>query len=145
MIAIPKGKKKSKQRKLSAFKADLDALFSHWVRRTHSVNGYCTCVSCGVVKPWKEVDAGHWVSRVHLSTRWHPLNVFPQCKRCNGFLGGNYPAYSLWMFDNVGLTMMQDLQEMKNNSVKYSRSDYESMIESTKEKLATLEDERLAA
>ncbi len=140
MIAIPKGKKKAKQRKLSALKTELDGLFSHWVRRTNSVNGYCTCVSCGAVKPWQEVDAGHWVSRVHLSTRWHPLNVWPQCKRCNGFLGGNYPAYSLWMFENVGLTMMQDLQEMKKQSLKISRVGYEERIEEVKAKLAELDE-----
>jgi hypothetical protein len=145
MIAIPKGGKKAKKPSLARLKNTLDGYFSQWVRRYHSKDGYCSCVSCGTSKRWQDVDAGHWISRVHLATRFHPLNVFPQCKRCNGFLGGNYPAYSLWMFDNVGIHMMQDLQEMKNNPVKYSRSDYETMISDTKAKLQALDEERLAA
>ncbi len=29
------------------------------------------------------MDAGHFMSRRYFNTRWHPVNVWPQCKECN--------------------------------------------------------------
>lgn len=45
--------------------------------------GYCKCFTCGVIKHWKNIDAGHWISRGKRATKYHRQNIRPQCKQCN--------------------------------------------------------------
>ena len=40
------------------------------------------CISCG---KFSELQAGHFVKRKPLPTRWHPWNVNGECVHCNGF------------------------------------------------------------
>lgn len=62
----------------------LDKVFSLWVRtRDLQPGGLQTCYTCGTVKPWKELHAGHFVTRAKYATRWDPRNVKPQCYGCN--------------------------------------------------------------
>lgn len=61
------------------------------------------CVTCGKYYPCFGKDCiqgGHFIPRGCRCTRWLYDNVFPQCSRCNGFLGGNYIMYSRWMQQN---------------------------------------------
>jgi hypothetical protein len=145
MIAIPKGQKKAKKPTLARLKKEMDAVFSEWIRRKDAINGLATCVTCGTRKPWKEMQAGHFISRVHLAVRWDEQNVHVQDARCNIFLSGNYVEYAIYMVENYGYSAVQDLNEQKHRSVKYSRSDYETMISDTKAKLQALDEERMAA
>jgi|TARA_R110002020_G_scaffold34108_7_gene104129 NAD-dependent SIR2 family protein deacetylase len=67
----------------------LDRVFSEYVRVKHSDgNGYCSCITCDKKFHYKNIDAGHFVSRRHILTRYDEMNVFPQCKYCNRFLNG---------------------------------------------------------
>jgi hypothetical protein len=76
--------------KRSTLVKKLDKIFSIWIRSKDADHtGQVDCYTCGVSKSWKyETDAGHFQSRGKYATRWEPLNVKPQCKRCNGFRGG---------------------------------------------------------
>ena len=84
------------------------------------------------------MQAGHFISRVHLATCFHRANVHPQCPRCNLFLNGNMIEYTLWMQKVFGQKIVDDLRMISRSSVKFTRSDYEEMIESFKRKLETL-------
>ena len=58
------------------------------------------CVTCGKVCPCfgkNCIQGGHFIPRGCRCTRWVEGNVYPQCNRCNGFLGGNYIIYSRYM------------------------------------------------
>jgi hypothetical protein len=61
-----------------------DTYYSRFIRLYHSIDGNCTCYTCGVIKPIKEVDNGHYMKRQHKNTRYHENNCRPQCKICNG-------------------------------------------------------------
>jgi len=76
--------------KRSTLVKKLDKIFSIWVRSKDADHaGMVDCFTCGVTKNWKyEIDAGHFQSRGKYETRWNEQNVKPQCKRCNGFRGG---------------------------------------------------------
>lgn len=58
------------------------------------------CVTCGKVLPCFGkgcMQGGHFIPRGCRITRWEFNNIYPQCDRCNGFLGGNYIMYSRYM------------------------------------------------
>ena len=71
--------------------AKFDQVFSKYVRlRAADSDGYGSCFTCGSRRHWKEVDAGHFITRAKFSTRWHELNVQFQCKQCNMNGGRQY-------------------------------------------------------
>lgn len=75
------------------------------------------------------MQAGHFLSRVHLSILFDRRNVSVQCPRCNGPLRGNLVNYTLWMQKTYGQKVIDELLDLKRESVKFSRSDYQEMIE----------------
>ena len=57
--------------KRSAMVKKLDAIFSQYIRlRATDHRGMGECHTCGAVRHWTEVDAGHFMSRACMSTRW---------------------------------------------------------------------------
>ena len=126
------GRKMSVKRKptLKSLKAKLDKVFSIFIRqRGMDEGGTNNCVTCGVLKHWKELQCGHWISRVHLSTRWHPLNAHPQCGTCNVLKRGNYPEYARYMFKEYGQDTMEELLMLKRQTLTMRRPEYEELIE----------------
>jgi len=122
----------------SKLKKKLDTLFSQYVRLSNAdKNGFCTCVSCGVKKHYKEMQAGHYISRQHLAVRYDESNVFPQCVGCNVFKHGNYPSYALFMLDKYGKKKLQWLEQQKQVITK--DYPYETEIEKYKNKIKELE------
>ena len=74
-------------------RGDLDAalwkLFSKFVRlRDADEYGMCRCITCGRLFYWLEGDAGHFITRDHKATKFHPMNVHAQCPMCNRFKSG---------------------------------------------------------
>lgn len=129
-----------KVKTLKALKATLDKLWSEYIRRKDAKGGIATCVTCGVQKPWKEIQCGHFVSRVHLATRFLEQNCAPQCYSCNVLRGGNYVEYAVWMEANWGWQTIRDLRDLKHTNLKITRSGYEERIEDVKQKLAELDE-----
>lgn len=84
----------AKTAKLSTLKNKLDKIFSEYIRlRDTDENGYGQCIDCGRSAPYDELDAGHFVGRRHLSTRWDEENVHAQHRYCNRFLNGRQYEY----------------------------------------------------
>lgn len=101
-------------------------------------NGYCKCVTCGRSYHWKEMDGGHFISRVSMATKLLEENVHPQCKNCNGF-HKNEIGYTLFMIDYYGRDFVEDLHQMKYTIKKYIRSEVEEMIQDLRQKIKELE------
>ena len=79
----------AKKNTVAKLKKELDKVFSQYIRLVNADHrGYCICFTCGVEKHWKEIQAGHFMSRKHNATRWHLDNVKPQCVKCNMFNQG---------------------------------------------------------
>lgn len=63
----------------------LDAIFSQFIRlRDSQPFGYRAfrCISCGQVKPFDQMDCGHFISRTHMSTRFDENNCHGECRAC---------------------------------------------------------------
>lgn len=128
-----------KSKTYSSLKRNLDAVFSRWLRSKDSDGrGVATCVTCGQKRSWQELQCGHYISRVHLSTRWLPENCAVQCSTCNVLRRGNFGEFTLYLIKTYGLDHIQKLVDLKRKSVKYSRGDLQAMIEEYQAKLEAL-------
>lgn len=95
-------------------------------------NGYCTCVTCGKVDHYKNMDGAHFISRVKTRHKLLEENIHVCCKKCNGYLGGNYQAYTLFMVDTYGRDFVDELLETQNNTMKWMRSEILDHIQALK-------------
>lgn len=128
---------------LKGIKKKADKVFSEFVRRTKShKEGLGTCVTCGVIKPWKELQNGHYFPRNRLGTRFHEDNCHLQCPRCNIFLKGNYTAYASYMFSKYGPKKVEHLEYLSRKPLKLTINDYHVLIEGWKTMLKNMETER---
>lgn len=88
----PKAKKSDRQKLI----AKLDTVFSEFIRlRDSDNNGICKCITCGEYKHWREMDAGHFVTREKMGVRWDEKNVNAQCQSDNRFKSGKQYEHGL--------------------------------------------------
>ena len=112
----------------------LDTVFSLYIRTKHAKNGVCTCCTCGRKFEIKKIQAGHFQSRKHYSTRWDERNVEVQCNACNVFRYGEQYKFSIYL----GKELSDELYLKSHQTVKFSNIDLQDMIDVYKEKLINL-------
>ena len=66
----------------------LDRAFSKKVRERDCPGGIGVCVTCKRLKPYAEMDCGHYLGRQYFATRWNEMNCAAQCRYCNRFNEG---------------------------------------------------------
>ena len=116
-------------------------LFSTYIRRKNADrNGNVTCVTCGVQKPWKEMQAGHFIDSRNNSVLFNEDLVHPQCPACNMFKKGNKVKYTLFMLKK-GWTEkeIEEMTTLKFATKKITEEDYQEMIEELQDKLVGLD------
>lgn len=122
---MPKTAKKPTRSKLVK---KLDVVFSQYVRLSNADSrGMCKCVTCGKVGHWKTggIQAGHFISRKHYSTRWNEDNVKPQCVACNVYRAGEQYKYSLYLGSNLSDELYQKSQII----TKFTNVELQEMID----------------
>ena len=130
---MPKNSKKPTRRKLIQ---KLDTVFSRWVRLSNTDNrGYCKCVTCNKQFHWKNIQAGHFMSRKHYSTRWDEKNVFPQCVGCNVYRSGEQYKYSIYL----GKKTSEEMYIKSKQIVKYTSLEIQYLINKYTELVKDLE------
>lgn len=131
---------KKKTKTITKLKADLDKVFSLYIRQRHADdNGMVECFTSGVVKHWKEVHCGHFQSRRHLATRWDEENCQVQSVAENIFNQGNQFQFGLNLDAKHGKGFAESLLIKANTTVKFSRAEIVDMIALYKEKVKDLE------
>tara|TARA_R110000765_G_scaffold268285_1_gene367285 strand:+ start:178 stop:570 length:393 start_codon:yes stop_codon:yes gene_type:complete len=102
----------------------LDTIFSQYIRRRYAKNEISKCVTCNKEDHWKNLQAGHFMSRKHYATRWDPDNVQVQCMGCNVYRYGEQYLFSKYL----GTDLSDDLQARSRLITKFSNTDLEEMI-----------------
>ena len=126
---MPKTAKKPTRSKLVK---KLDTVFSQYIRRSNADNnGYCTCITCNKTFHWKEIQAGHFMSRKHYSIRWDERNVKPQCVACNVYRAGEQYKYSIFLGKELSNVLYLQSKEI----VKFTNYELEDMINDYSERL----------
>ena len=119
--------KTSKRKSRSKLIRKLDTLFSDYIRVSNAdKEGYCTCVTCGKKGYWKKdiIDAGHFISRSAMATRWDERNVKPQCRYCNRYRNGRQYEFSKYLGHNLA----EELYNKSKIITKFTPSELEEMI-----------------
>jgi hypothetical protein len=133
VAGMAKKPKRKKLRTLKSLKAEADKVFSVYIRqRGMDEGGTNTCVSCGALKHWKELQCGHFVSRIYLSTRYDERNCHAQCGACNVLRRGNMVGFAAFMFEAYGGWIFKHLIECRDEKVTVNREFYEWVIEAYK-------------
>ena len=123
-------------------KKKLDILVSQYVRRSRADHaGQVECFTCGKSKHWKEIQNGHFISRIHISTRFDTHeggNCNPQCYRCNINLSGNQWKYARYLDSRFGEGTAREIEARSKVVVKLSRKDYEEAIQTMVKRVSEL-------
>ncbi len=129
-----------KKQGVAQLKKKADKYFSQAVRLNHADNnGYATCLTCGVKKPWKELQAGHFVSRAVNSIRFKPENVNPQCYSCNVMRYGERYEYAKQLDLLYGVGTADKLHSRRFESHKFTIEELEQIIADSKEEVKLAE------
>ena len=133
-----KPKKAKPKKKTVAQEAECCAVLLQRLVRLKAAddNGYCTCVTCGIRKHYKEMEGGHYIPRKQTATKLMEENVHPQCSSCNGFgmkYGTANAQYAIYMLDMYGREFVENLLVLAKKTIKWNRFEISALIEHFKE------------
>lgn len=121
---------------VSKLKKQLDDVFSKYIRLKYADSaGMVACYTSGIVKHWKEMHCGHFISRRHLSTRWDEMNCRPQTPAENLFNQGNAPEFAKKLISEYGCEIIETLTQKSHQTLKLKAIDYQELIDLYTEKL----------
>jgi hypothetical protein len=136
---LGKVKKKRSKNPTKGLIKRLDAIFSTYIRLKYSKNGMVECYTCGDIKPIKEMQNGHFVTRASKSTRWIEKNCRPQCYGCNIRNEGRKDIFAVKLEKDCGQGILQELNDLKNQVFKVTPEWYKEQIEIYKKKVEEYE------
>ena len=120
----------------------LDKVFALYIRlRDAMPSGYVRCISCGRIKPFEEVDCGHFHGRMNMATRFDEDNCHAECRFCNRMSADHLIKYRENLIKKIGQKKVDWLNVKAHSTKHFLDSELESMIEHyTREvkKLSTL-------
>lgn len=108
---------------------EADRVFSLYIRSRGSEGGYNNCFTCGVHRPIEEMQAAHFRPRRYLHTRWHPVNVWVSCGRCNVELNGNLKVYESRLRKAFGDEAIDDLFRLSRDTAKFQTYEIQEVID----------------
>jgi Bacteriophage Lambda NinG protein len=125
-VRIKKRLRKRTKKPLGVLKRKLDSELAQMVRDRDEK---APCISC---RNGGQKQAGHFMRRELLATRWHPLNVNGQCSHCNCWLHGNQLEYADNLDRLYGSGTAARLRQLARLSWKPTREALEKLLESAK-------------
>lgn len=99
-------------------------------------------MTCNRAYPFKQLQAGHFISGRGNAVLFDERIVYTQCIGCNGNppygKGGNYVEYFRFMLDEWGLLMIDEFRALKRDTKIYKTHDFIRMKEEFTEKTNVL-------
>jgi len=131
-----------RRKKSPKIKAKEDAwrTFSKYIRlRDSDTTGYCICISCAQVKPWKEMDAGHLIGSRCNNILFDEELTNAQCKFCNN-AQGQQVMYWKGLKARYGYhdDKFLEFHARKRITKKYTEADYKAITEKYLDKITGL-------
>lgn len=144
-IKRQKHQKEKRQRSETAKLVDkLDRIFSLYIRlrdsREFQFKAF-RCISCGQIKPFEQMDCGHFFSRRHMATRFSELNAHGECRHCNRFSADHLHGYEVHLRHLIGDNQFDILEATAHSTCKFHPFELQTMIANYKEKIEKLKSE----
>lgn len=119
---------KIKVKPISYYKKLADRKFSEFIRQ----RDWWRCITCWIIKPWKEMQNWHYITRWVIALRYDERNNNCQCFWCNIFKKWNYTVYAIKMmekhWDDILYELDEIVKESKRNITKHWRDFYQNII-----------------
>ena len=93
----------------SKTKANLDYIFSLYIRLRDSYKGKVKCPLCWKIMLWRDSQNMHFVKRTYLKYRRDEENCYAGCKGCNVFLNWNYQKYTMFMIKKFWVERVEQM------------------------------------
>lgn len=134
-----------KRKPIQILKDKLWKTISLYVRlRDSDERGYCKCISCDKVRPYKEMDAGHFFPKTDgLAIYFHEDNIHAQCDYCNRYKHGNLYYYEKALRDKIGDKAIKELERLSRTTKKFTIAEYQAMIDYYNDQVDFLKETRL--
>lgn len=114
-------------------------VFSEYIRlRDADENGFITCITSGRRVHWREADAGHFISRRHMATKYNEKNVNAQSRHDNRFAAGKQFEYALAIDKKYGNGTAEKLLIQSKQTCKLGQFEIDQMTKYYKEKVKEL-------
>ncbi len=119
-----------KQPSIKKLKDKVWKVFSLYIRlKDADLLGYNYCYTCNKKFFFRELQAGHGLGGRGNSILFDPELVFPQCKRCNLFLGGNYGIYHAKLIKQHGLKWFEKKLKLKRQNKQFTVDELNKLYE----------------
>lgn len=137
-------KKKAKDKDDTRAAIDkLDRIFSEYIRlRDADKNGNIRCITSGQIMHWTEADAGHFMSREHMATRYDERNVNAQGRSDNRFKSGKQFEHGLAIDKKYGAGTAAKLHVLSKTDKKWYAFELEAMCTYYKSEVKRLKEEK---
>lgn len=107
----------------------LDKVFALYIRlRDCMPNGFGKCISCGKIKPYRELDCGHFFGRTNMATRFDEDNCSAECQGCNRASSDHLIYYQENLIKKIGIARFSTLRERAHSTKKWENDELERMI-----------------
>mgnify|MGYP001582548985 FL=1 len=121
-------KKPPKKQTISKLKKEVWKIFSLYIRLKYSDwRGYVSCYTCGTIKFYKQIHAGHFISRQFSATIFDKNNVRPQCYACNIIKKGSAGRYAQNLINELGDQKFKELLKKGNTLKQFSIKELEEL------------------
>ena len=102
-------------------------------------NGYCTCITCGVVKKWNEgMQGAHFFERGRTATKLLVENVHSACAGCNKWLHPTTSGtiiYRRYLVGCYGEDGLDEMEALSRTTKKYTRAEVNDIKADFKEQI----------
>jgi len=110
-----------KTQKVSTIKKKAWDYCSKYIRLHYADrNGFVACYTCGTIKFWKEMQAGHGASGRGSSILFEEKILRPQCAPCNVWKHGNYDVFHAKLVKEYGPGILNKIVKQKNTLKQFS-------------------------
>lgn len=107
--------------------------FSIFIRaRGADSEGMVKCCTCGSVKHWKQMQAGHFIPGRLNNNLFSESGTNAQCSFCNVVRNGNGPRYYQFMLAKHGQEVIDDLMLRNDQTHKWLPGELQSLWEKYK-------------
>lgn len=118
-------KPKAKKISIAKLKKKADSVFSQFIR----LRDKGKCYTCGLQKPWKEMQNGHFVPRQYLALRYSEINCHCQCYACNMLYNGQPSAYAHRLRMDYGEEIIGYLESKRKDLCLWREPEYNLLID----------------